>query len=181
MYKSRLGDVINSCYPVFWAFVLSILFYKLHFTYEVKGFSEVLTSIITFVSIIIAFYTSMYGILITIKNSRIMRMIRQNKVEKLFKYQLYESLFLSFIVLVLSIIMQISMNYEGDGEKILFYVWLFLIVYFAFCTYRIIKLLLKIVFINDAQERASKDQKSEVEKRQQLQHINELNKNSDIH
>ena len=86
------------------------------------------------------------------------------------------SLIISFIVLILSIFLQISINYSGKLEEILFECWIFCVSYFAFSTYRIINLLLKIIFTTDAQEKISKNEKSEEQKRQQLQRINKLNR-----
>ena len=174
--KITIGDIINFLYPTIFTIIIFLLAKKLNCSYKVKGMNNVLSSIITFTSIVIAFYTSMYGILITIKDSRIMKEIRQNHVNGIFKYQLYESLIISFIVLILSIFLQISINYSGKLEEILFECWIFCVSYFAFSTYRIINLLLKIIFTADAQEQISKNEKSEEQKRQQLQRINKLNR-----
>lgn len=171
----KLGDWISMLYPLLLGLfsILCTIYFK--FNYKVKGMKDVLTSVITFTSIVIAFYTSMYGILITIKDSKIMREIKKHHVNGIFKYQLYESLFFSFLILILSIILQISINYSGKIEKWLFYIWMFSIGYFIGSTYRIISLLLRIIFVDDSKSNLNYKEKSDEQRQKQYTEINKGN------
>ena len=173
--KLKLGDWLNMAYPLLIGIISILCTIYFKFDYKVKGMKDVLTSVITFTSIVIAFYTSMYGILITIKDSKIMREIKKHHVNGIFKYQLYESLFFSFLILILSIILQISINYSGKTEKWLFYIWMFSIGYFIGSTYRIISLLLRIIFVDDSKKNSGYKEKSNEQRREQYNEINNGN------
>lgn len=124
----------------------------LPFTYTVKGYGDVLESIISFSAIIIGFYTAMYGVLITLQNSDIMKIMRIRKVEWLLKYQLYESLVTSFLILILSIIMQVLKNYPIELTEIIFSIWISTLIIFSASTYGTIIILLKIMFNNKRED-----------------------------
>ncbi|HAP3970388.1 TPA: hypothetical protein IUU43_002934 [Enterococcus faecalis] len=55
------------------------------FSYNDKGFDNLLDSMINFTSIIIGFYSAFYGILITIKDTSFMKNIRGSAIEKKIK------------------------------------------------------------------------------------------------
>lgn len=169
-YSKTIGDYINLSYPIIIAFLFMAIDVHWKFTYKVKGFSSVLESVITFTSIVIGFYTAMYGILITMKNTTLMKEIRQHNLNGIFKFQLYDSLLISFIVLVFSIVMQIVRNYNGSTNNLFFDIWFAIIGYFVGSTYRAISLLLKIIFA-DNNENVKTQKKSPLEKQKQLERI----------
>lgn len=165
-----LGDCINIFYPVIIAILFLVIDKLNRFTYKVCGYSNVLESIITFSSIVIGFYTTMYGIIITMKNTNLMKEIRKHNLNGIFKLQLYDSLLTAFTVLVLSIIMQVTKNYDWKFNNVFFDVWFVTIGYFAGSTYRSMSLLLKIIFA-DEDEKTEIHQKTPLEKKEQLEKI----------
>lgn len=160
-----MGNVINILYPFILATIFLIVCLNYQINFKIKGLENVLESVITFSSIVIGFYSAMYGILLTLSNSNLMREFRKRKVNRIFKYQLYDSLISSFIVLIISITLQIFKNYPGTLTDIIFNIWLFLIGYFISTTYRSISLLLKILFFHEVDlpniNKKSKKQKLE--------------------
>lgn len=169
-YSKTIGDYIDLTYPIIIALIFVIIDVHWKFTYKVKGFSSVLESVITFSSIVIGFYTAMYGILIAMKNTTLMKEIRRQNLNGIFKFQLYDSLLISFIVLVLSIVMQIVRNYNGNINNLFFNIWFAIIGYFVGSTYRAISLLLKIIFA-DGNESVEVQKKTPLEKKKQLERI----------
>lgn len=74
----NLGAFWNVSYPIFLFLVLwSFLSFIVEFNCETDGLSDVLDSIINFSSIIIGFYTAMYGVMLS---------LLKNKIEKFFKF-----------------------------------------------------------------------------------------------
>jgi len=147
--KHWFGTTVNLVYP----FIIAILFLiiKSHFKldYNLKGYENILESIITFSSIIIGFFTAMYGGLITLKDSDVLKAFRLNGLTGILKFQLYDSLTASFLVLIISVIMQGLENYPGPITGSATNIWTLLVGYFIATSFRAITLLLKIVFHPD--------------------------------
>lgn len=120
--------------------------------YEIKGFEKTLESIINFSAIIIGFYTAMYGVLLTLKNSDIFQNFKFHNAEKIVKFQLYESLISSFLILILSIALQILINYINPFTNFICAIWLGTLFIFVVSTFRAISLLLKIMFNHSGKE-----------------------------
>lgn len=99
-----------------------------------------------------------------------MKEIRKQNLNGIFKFQLYDSLLTAFIVLVLSIIMQVTKNYDWKFNNVFFDVWFVIIGYFAGSTYRSMSLLLKIIFA-DEDEKTEIHKKTPLEKKKQLEKI----------
>lgn len=119
----------NILYPSLFAMILVLfwIFFVKKTTFD--GLSSVLESIITFSSIIIGFYTAMYGVIITFIQSdkkNVFDRMSDYQLEDTFKFQLYFSLLTSFFALILSIIMQSELiNLTSMAGNLFFYVWLF--------------------------------------------------------
>lgn len=144
----NLGKWINITYPIIVGLTTLLIFNFFEINYKLKGYDSVLNSIITFSSIIIGFYTAMYGVLLTLNNSDIFKKFREVEIENLLKKQLYESLITSFVILILSIALQILINYDFLITIIFFNIWSFFLGYFLSTSFRSISLLLKIMFKN---------------------------------
>nr|DAJ07209.1 MAG TPA: hypothetical protein [Caudoviricetes sp.] len=148
--KNRwLGTLLNLIYPFFFSVLFLIIKDYFKINYSLKGYENILESIITFSSIIIGFFTAMYGVLITLKDSDVLRAFRRNGLTGILKYQLYDSLTVSFLVLVISVIMQGLENYPGPITGSVANIWTLLVGYFIATSFRAITLLLKIVFHPD--------------------------------
>ncbi|TFI70092.1 hypothetical protein [Carnobacterium divergens] len=137
---------------IFWIFPFCVggLFimvcHFLKFNYFDKGFDSLIGSMINFASIIIGFYSAFYGILITIKDTEFMKNIRGSNVEKNLKYQLFVSLMSAFLILILSMVMQILQYKEGIVTSLFFYLWIFFAGLFVSMSFQTIILSLEIVF-----------------------------------
>jgi hypothetical protein len=162
--EKNLGFYLNMLYPIFIAFLFIVFSLVLGIDNRVKGYSSVLESVITFSSIIIGFYTAMYGILISIMDSDIFKIFKNNGVEGIFKFQLYDSLITSFIVLFLSIAMQVLKNYPNieivfwvkiNLTTVFFYIWIFVLGYFIGTSFRSISLLLKLMFKHNVETKSN--------------------------
>ncbi|WP_270370610.1 hypothetical protein [Aerococcus urinaeequi] len=166
----KLYDYIIKYFPFILAGVGTFVLYFCKITAEVEGLESVLESVITFSSIIIGFYTAMYGVLISLKDSDIFKAFDEFDLKSLFTFQLYESVIISFLVLSVSIIMQISIHYENKLSFIIFYIWLFTTLSFFISTIRTVNLLLKILLHHNhdaklfkASEELTKDQFEKIE------------------
>lgn len=152
--KITIGTLWNLTYPLIIAIIFLFMSVKFNFSYKIKGFPEVLESIINFSSIILGFYTAMYGIMIGMMHKDIFKVLNKNKSNAYLKYQLYDSLISSFLVLGLSICLQIlryqvlNINFI-DVVLIVTHIWVFLVVYLAGTSFRSISLLIKMMFNNE--------------------------------
>lgn len=149
-----LGTIWNMFYPLLLAILFLILSLVFNFSYKVTGFEDVLESIINFSSIIIGFYTAMYGIMFGILHSDIFKILKKNESNKYLKYQLYDSLITSFLVLIISICMQMLRHITfviGSFDIILIItnIWVLLVGYLVGTSFRSISLLLKLMFNNE--------------------------------
>lgn len=151
-----LGKILSYIYP--WAISIFIIIILLtipfDISHKVKNFSNVLESVVIFSSIIVGFLGALLGILITIKNSKIIKEIDDNNEMRTVRYFFNESLILGFVVILLSIAFQVLKDYEYDFVQYYFYVWFTITGVFALSSFRIIQLLMNIFFkSNDTNER----------------------------
>ncbi|EAC5079592.1 TPA: hypothetical protein RD852_000724 [Listeria monocytogenes] len=144
------------------------LFKVIPYCYEVKGFDKVLESVINFSAIIIGFYSAMYGVLLTLKNSDIFKKFKFYGAEGTVKFQLYEALICSFFVLVSSILMQVLENYINIVTNIVSSIWIGAILILIFSTFRSISLLLRIMFNNNEVNKVKSDETKDNEKREEI-------------
>lgn len=154
MQKVKNG-LLNTVYPWVSGVVLVILSCLLNWDVCMRGFGEVLESIIQFSGLVIGFYTAMYGIVIVVGNKLIEEFRNQN-VEKIFRKNLTHSLSIAFIAYTLSVIMQVlrynnSIAFEiksfaPQWNEIGFVLWIFVVGVFVGMSYRSIRLLLKMLF-----------------------------------
>ena len=123
------------------------------FSYNDKGFDNLLDSMINFTSIIIGFYSAFYGILITIKDTSFMKNIRGSAIEKKLKYQLFISLLSAFTTLILSMMIQIFQYKETFASILIFYIWTFFSGLFMALSLQTIILSLEIVFESEPKKK----------------------------
>lgn len=137
-------------------------------------------SIITFSSIIIGFYTAMYGVMITLKDSDVMKEFRSRELTGLLKFQLYDSLVASFFILILSILLQIGINYTNNITNIIFCLWIAVLGYFIATSFRSIALLLKIMFNSENQNKVQSSEEKDEEFKQRIDRIKETHDNDGL-
>lgn len=126
--------------------IISLAALLLNFSYELPRFEKVLDAVITFGSIIIGFLAALLGILITIKNSEIMKEIYNNNQDILLKAYFVEAISSGFIVIILSTIMHLLIGHKHIFVDVVFFIWMVCLSLFLFSSYRIISLLMKVLF-----------------------------------
>lgn len=152
-FLKKVTTFLSLLFPLVIGAIFVILKLKFKLSYNLLGFSSVLESVITFSSIIIGFYTAMYGVLLTLKDSDIMTAFRENKLTGILKFQLYDSLIASFLILILSILLQVLVKYPGEFASRTMCFWTFTVGYFMTTSFRAITLLLRIMFNSEDQSK----------------------------
>ncbi|WP_312981672.1 hypothetical protein [Leuconostoc falkenbergense] len=147
----------NILFPSLFAITLVIFWFYFVKKTTFGGLSNVLESIITFSSVIIGFYTAMYGVIITFIQSdkkNVFDRMSDYQLEDTFKFQLYFSLLTSFIALILSIIMQSELiNLNSAVGTLLFYLWLFSTFMLFIVSGITMSFLIRLIFAKQAQPR----------------------------
>lgn len=156
--KKIISCIIDIGLPLLAGVVLlgSCIHFKVKVNFE--GMPDVLNSIITFTSIVIGFYTAMYGVLITLENSDFFKRLRSNKADSVFKWQLYLSLVTAFITLILSIYLQGVSEYPFKLRHFVFLLWIFLVGFLFMTSFLSISLLLRVVFNHTQIKNETSDQ-----------------------
>ena len=106
---------------------------------------------IGFASSIIGFYSAMYGIIVSLPNSKLLARWKKKDIFTSFKYQVLASLFWAIVIFLLSIFMQICINYSYWLIQWLFLVWIFLSAVLISITMQTIVIFLVLLFDTDEQ------------------------------
>lgn len=126
--------------------ILGIIYWKYGLSfYNLKGFENVLESIVNFISVVIGFYLVFYGMIIAMSKSAFMKELQQSKYRKDLPEILLYSLFSAFSTLIVTLIMQILINYDTLFTLIIYFIWAFLVG--IFITYALQTSLLSIAMI----------------------------------
>jgi uncharacterized membrane protein len=94
---------------------------------NIKGLDSVFESVIGFLSIVIGFYSAFYGMIISMTKSKFMTELKKSKYKNELPKLLISSLMFSFGTLILTVIMQVLVNYENTYITYIFYIWGFLL------------------------------------------------------
>lgn len=130
----------------------SFVVLRLNVSYNMDNFDKVLDSVITFSSIILGFLAALLGILITIRNSPIMREIHKEKQDGIIKYYFFESITCGFFVVITSTILHLAIEITNGLVQTLYIIWTFLVILFTLSSYRIITTLMRLLFKVDVGE-----------------------------
>jgi hypothetical protein len=138
-------------YAILYLISLVVVICAFHFdwTYQIENFDKVLDSVITFSSIILGFLGALLGILITIRDSSIMIKIFKENHKSTIKHYFSESIFIGFLVVITSTILQLFLSETDSWILYLFYGWLFITTLFICSSYRVIRTLMDIMFKSD--------------------------------
>lgn len=130
--------------------IFSVIFVSISITFgiydHIKNLEQLLSSSITFASILLGFLSTLLGILITIRNSPIMKELYRLGFRRSIKYLFYEAIIAGFTVVILSMILQ------AYSIKFIFYMWLFTVIVFIVSAFRLISTLMRIMFKSDIDE-----------------------------
>lgn len=115
---------------------------------SLPGLDKVLESVINFTSIIIGILLALFGVVVTLSDTDVMKKLQQNKGDKtIFKYSI-ETMLTNFSVLLLSIILQSLLEFQPKlfWLEIFLYFWFFFVLYALASSIRTIYYLLLISF-----------------------------------
>lgn len=119
---------------------------KLKLDYQnIKGFRSVLESIVNFLSIVIGFYSAFYGMIISMQKTKFMRTLAESEYKNELPKLLIWSLVSAFLCLIITISMQILVNYKFTFIYYIYLFWCFIVG--VFITYAFQTSLLSIVMI----------------------------------
>lgn len=122
--------------------------------YTINNFDDLLVSVITFGSIVTGFLGALLGILMSIRNSDIVKEIFSNYAKNILKFYFYETFILGFLLIIFTSSMQILIGYDFNFTLYIYYLWIFISFSFIPSTFRIVKILLDIFFrSNNRKER----------------------------
>ena len=119
---------------------------KLKLDYQnIKGFRSVLESIVNFLSIVIGFYSAFYGMIISMQKTKFMGTLAESEYKNELPKLLIWSLISAFLCLIITISMQILVNYKFTFIYYIYFFWCFIVG--VFITYAFQTSLLSIVMI----------------------------------
>lgn len=119
---------------------------KLKLDYQnIKGFRSVLESIVNFLSIVIGFYSAFYGMIISMQKTKFMRTLAESEYKNELPKLLTWSLISAFLCLIITISMQVLVNYKFTFIYYVYFFWCFIVG--VFITYAFQTSLLSIVMI----------------------------------
>ncbi|OEH86212.1 hypothetical protein BHU72_11795 [Desulfuribacillus stibiiarsenatis] len=151
--RSTFDDMIKLVadwvFPLLIASVLSYITYTLGFDNQVKNVDKLFDNAIMFSSIILGFLGALLGILATIRNSSVVKEIFNSNKENIIKRYFYEAFISGFMIVLLSSILHIVLEMDRLVTKFLFISWYFSVFYFAISAYRIINILMGILFVSN--------------------------------
>ncbi|WP_282067001.1 hypothetical protein [Bacillus pumilus] len=139
-------NVVHLIFPIIISGIFLCLFYFLGIDHQLNNFDKVLEGATNFSSILLGFLGALLGILLSIKDSEIVKAIFSQKGALWLKYYFYESFITGLSVVISSSIMHIFVDEKTAFAKVLFYVWFFCTVFFIFSTYRIVNILMTVFF-----------------------------------
>ncbi|MDU0072628.1 hypothetical protein N1I81_17875 [Bacillus sp. FSL M8-0052] len=147
------------------------ILYKLGVDNNIKNLDKVLEGTVNFSAILLGFLGALLGILLSIKDSAIVKAIFNQQGASLLKYYFNESFATGLLVVVLSCVMQIFLDEETVCAKFLFLTWFFFVLFFVISTYRIVKLLMAVFFVaneDDARDRPESNMINDGERRKEF-------------
>lgn len=142
------------------ALLLLMVWFNLKYgiTYSsLRGFSNVLSSIVNFSSIVIGFYLAFYGMIIFMYKSKFMKELLNSKYRNELPLLLVFSLISAFACLILTIIMQLLITYKLEITNLLYYVWFLLVGIFVTYAFQTAMLSIAMIFESDPQKKQKKN------------------------
>lgn len=149
----KLAGYAERLYPSLLAWVITTVVFVFRIFPIDKGLDNVLNSAITFSSIVIGFLGALMAILANLGKSGLIQLVNRFAGEDiLFKY-IRRTIQTGFVVLITSGCLFVL---NGMIEKVVFIFWMWFVTYFFFSSYRIISLLMNLVFV-DAEQILSRE------------------------
>lgn len=152
--KGKKKEWIPHLIPWLVSICIVALSLRLGFSYSLDKFEKVLDSFIPFSSIMVGFLATLLGILMTIRNTPIMKTIEKEKQLPVLKHYFVEPIACGFAVVIMSTVLQLLLTSEELWVQYFFAIWLFFCCLFVISSYRVIRLLLEILFKSDSSQSA---------------------------
>lgn len=145
---------LDRVYPPVISLIFVYLGFTLGFDYKVKNFDKILDSSIVFGSIVIGFLAALLGILVTIRDTDIVReIVKRNQMNTL-RYYYNETLLIGFTIVFTASTLHVLRETENLITLIVFYIWNLAVFWFVPSTYRIVSILMSVFFnANNSLER----------------------------
>lgn len=166
-----MAKFVHGVYPILISIGLTFIGYQIGFTHKVANFDKVLDGSVIFSSIVVGFLAALLGILVSIRNTEIVKAIFDSQSKWTLKYYFYEAILLGFIVVFVSSAMHVMRGEETIISNVTFYAWNIVVFWFAPSTFRIVNVLMSIFFRTNASNsrpesnKVSPEEESEIKKR----------------
>ncbi|WP_010502848.1 hypothetical protein [Paenibacillus elgii] len=142
----RVAKYFGWLYPLLLALIILAVAYKFGFNSKVKYFDKVLDGSITFSSIVVGFLGALLGILISIRDSSIVKAIFETNEKKTLKLYFQETFIIGFAVVIFSCTMHVMRDESSVVTDWLFTAWILVAAWFIPSTYRIVSILMSVFF-----------------------------------
>lgn len=137
---------LERSYPYIISLIIGIVFYFLKIKInDISNFDNILSSTVTFSSIIIAFLSTMVSIFISLIDSKVMKRINEEDGDGLLTSYIAEAVIGGLLLVVYSMILFMFLNYTGKMSNYLLCFYIALLVFLILSSYRILKLTLNIL------------------------------------
>lgn len=135
--------------PIVFTAVATVLLIHYGFNPKLNRFDKIVDGSITFASIIAGFLAAMLGILVSIKESKIVKAIFQSRTKRLLAFYFSESIFLGFLVVGFAGALYLVMDVDGLKTTVVFVTWTVLLFWFLASSLRIIFVMLLVLFYDE--------------------------------
>src|SRR5699024_7582545 len=133
--------LIDRCYHYVLGILVGLVVFILEYNLsDVKNLAFILEATITFSSIIIAFLSTMVSIFISLINSEVMKRIKSKDGDGLLTSYIAETVLSGLLLVFLSIILFMFINYSGKYSNLLLSFYVLLLVFLFSSSFRILKL-----------------------------------------
>lgn len=149
----RFLALVEILFPIVLAGVVTPVLLYYGFKPNLTRFEKLVDGSITFASIIVGFLSAMLGILVSIKESKIVKAIFEHRAKGQLAYFFSESIFLGFVVIGLAGALYLVMDIKGTMSENVFTAWTGSLLWFLFSSIRIIIVMLLILFHDPAKSR----------------------------
>lgn len=150
--------------PPLIGFLLLALMKWFNFKYSInynslKGFSDILNSMVNFLSIVIGFYSAFYGMIISMQKTKFLKELSRSKHKNDLPSLLINSLISAFLCLILTIVLQSLIKYNLSVTNLFYYLWFFLVGLFIAYAFQTSMLSIAMIFESEPQKKQKEDLK----------------------
>ncbi|MYL71737.1 hypothetical protein GLW00_12795 [Halobacillus litoralis] len=171
-----MQSIINGfryLFPFILALTCCGLSYKYSISYNYKNFEKVLDGVITFGSIVVGFLGALLGILVSVRNSGIVKEIFESNNKTVLKIYFNETFIVGFLTIITSISLYILKEYDQVASKIVFYFWILFVIWFIPSTYRIINILMTVLFKSNVRDNSLRPEGNAVDNHEDREDMKE--------